>query len=301
MKNLNFYLSVFVLAFFALMTGCSNDTGNGVTTDPLKLTVTESGTSTYKPGTDVVYSFNAVSSEKMSNLVVTPSKGAPETIPLGNDKGSKSGTYTYKIAATEVVGTDITIKFVATDAVTSFTETKTFKVVGNAVPLAVSNTGYVYHILGAKQGAWDLVANAGVSEGSTATRYVGTNKDMINVENTAVGAFEKKFVAGNTTRFVKATGFDYTNATLEAAKAAYTAGTALGEAGGTTLATLKSPVTCALGEIYVAKLRGADNYAVIKIEEILDDGATSNNDYIKFSYKKATTAKRGGKTIMEYF
>jgi hypothetical protein len=300
MKKLKFYLAAFSITVFAFMVGCNNDTGSDVTTDLLKVTVNEGTSSTYKQGTTVVYNWSVVSGEKMNSLVITPSKGSAETKNLGNNVGSLSGSYTYPISATETQGTVITIKFVATDAKTAFTETKSFIIVANSPLMTVTNSGVIYHILGAKQGAWDLMTNAGVPEGGGASRYLGSNKDMINVENSTVGLFEKKWVAGNTTRFVKVTGFDYANATVDGAKDAYSKGTEIGE-GGSTFATLKSPVSCGISDIFIAKLRGAENYAVIKIEEILDDGAVSNDDYIKFSYKKASTAKAGGKTLMVNF
>jgi hypothetical protein len=120
--------------------------------------------------------------------------------------------------------------------------------------------------------AWDIVGDVPVSAGDPST-----TKDMANVTATSPGAIAAYFEAKNSTMFVKANSFDYANATVEAATAAYAAGTPAMSASGV-----------ANNDIYIAKLRGGSDYAVIKIT-LVDPSSTvksaTNTGVINFSYK----------------
>ena len=91
------------------------------------------------------------------------------------------------------------------------------------------------------------------------------------------------WTSGNSTRFVVAdtSTFSYLNASVENTALAY-------ENGSPT--TFLNNGNLAVGNVIIAKLRGIEDYAVINIEEVYDDGidgGTGNNeDYRKFSYKK---------------
>ncbi|MDQ3536822.1 MAG: hypothetical protein M3421_14480 [Bacteroidota bacterium] len=67
------------------------------------------------------------------------------------------------------------------------------------------------------------------------------------------------------TTFVKANSFDYTNASVEAAAAAF--------AGGTVLSSVNN---VAIGDIYIARIKGQSNYPVIKVTYADGDIASSN-------------------------
>lgn len=312
MKKINFLLLGFLFALIiGLTTSCSDDEGGDpVTTDPLKITVTEEDGATHYPGSDVVFTVNVTSSEKMQDVVVTPTNngtpGAPQTFDLGNEKGSKTLSFTFSIPADAAMGSTIALEFVATDKQESKAASVSFVV---SAPTTEVAGGVVYHILGASQGAWDLVTNTGVSEGGSANRYLGENKDMINREPVAgKTAFLAEIVAGNETRFVKNNEFDYANATLEAALAAFAAGEPHGKGqtsmdpGDGSLYNTHDPVAVATGDIFIAKIRGTEDYAVINITNV--SGTSSADGKIEFTYKKKdpSYAKKAGKgTPMKYF
>jgi uncharacterized protein YfaA (DUF2138 family) len=75
---------------------------------------------------------------------------------------------------------------------------------------------------------------------------------------------------------VKVTGIDYATATLEKIQDAYTKGSALSQVR-----------NVAVNDLYVAKLRNKDNYAIIKVTKADNDIANSNAEVIEFVYKKA--------------
>lgn len=144
--------------------------------------------------------------------------------------------------------------------------------VANSTPLATEVNGAFFHIEGSEKGSYDLVAEAQVAAADP-----DANKDMAN--NDMAGApFTGSWEAKNATDFVVASGFDYANATEEAATDAYNAGTAV--------SSVSNPQ---VDDVYIAKLRGAANYAVIKITKV--DAADNtcncgNTGIIEFDFKK---------------
>jgi len=142
-------------------------------------------------------------------------------------------------------------------------------------PFTSTETGEVYHILGSSIGSWSLTADAAIS--STAGNE--SNAHLINTN--VAGSFDGSFKVGDslfTTSFVKAAStFDYTNATVESAEAAFTAGT------GAT-ATTTAPT---VGDVYIYDIDG--DYVVVKITEIdssNNDCNCNNTGKMTFEYKK---------------
>lgn len=139
--------------------------------------------------------------------------------------------------------------------------------------LVEKTNGVVWNFQGPNQGAFDLVAETGVS--STASNTV---KDL--VDNSTVGTsgvvFPKTWSTSNGTTFVKAAStFDYAGATLNKAETAFDAGTATSSTG-----------VLAVGDIYIASnARFANDYVVIKITAVTET-ASDNLDKIEFTYKK---------------
>lgn len=134
-------------------------------------------------------------------------------------------------------------------------------------------TGAFFHIAGTSFGSYDLVAGTTV-----AASGANSLKDMANTD-AAGDPFTGSWEALNATMFVKANSFDYANATVEAAAAAY--------ANGTASAAVSNPVA---NDIYIAKLRGTNDYAVIKITAVDPADNTcncGNTGKISFDYKKA--------------
>jgi hypothetical protein len=201
-----------------------------------------------------------------------------------NSNGQTSATYLFKVSPTDLTAafinhTTLTYTFTITDQ-QSTTTTGSFTVTmqSSGTPFAYENlNGVIWNIIGANPGSWDLVSNASViATGSE------TSKDMKNTTTVTTG-WSNEWTAGtnNNTLFVKANTFNYATGTSEAAATAY--------ASGTPNAKVTGPVA---NDIYIAKLRGGANYAVIKIISVVE--TTSDNlDKITFSYKKV--AQTSGK------
>lgn len=130
------------------------------------------------------------------------------------------------------------------------------------------------NIKGPNSGAFDLVALSNKGESDLAT-----GKDMNDDGTNAL--WDKSFNAGTSgTLYTKvSSSFDYTNATDISIKTAYDADNAVGTVN-----------NIAAGDLYVAKLRGLDQYALIKVTFISTEsgttGAGNNNEYMEFSVKK---------------
>lgn len=130
--------------------------------------------------------------------------------------------------------------------------------------LSTHKTGSFYHILGSLKGAYDLVADTlrGASESDA-------DKDFINTD--VAGSFNGKWKAGNTTTFVNAPGYptfnvgDPTHMTYNYIDSLYKAGTPI---------TFQDNPGTGSKHVYIAKLRGGSEYAVVKF---LSRDATNND------------------------
>lgn len=132
------------------------------------------------------------------------------------------------------------------------------------------------NIQGPNSGAFDLVtlSNKGASD-------LATGKDMID-DDAATALWEKSFNAGTSGTLYKkiSSSFDYANATDISIEDAYADA-------GTALSTVED---VAAGDLYVAKLRGLDQYVLIKVTFVSSESGTTgqgnNNEYMEFSVKK---------------
>lgn len=168
-----------------------------------------------------------------------------------------------------------TYRFILTDNNNKSTARDIEVNVTNPEPLNTEVTGAFFHIGGSLQGAYDLVDNKLIS-GSGASADP-TKQDMKNTD-AAGNIFTGSWTAANATLFVKSNGFDYANATVSSAAAAY--------ADGTPGSNVGNPIN---GDIYIAKLRGTGDFAVIKIVSVDPTDNTcacGNRGKITFDFKK---------------
>lgn len=222
-------------------------------TDMETFAVSITGTNTPNPiptslgGNDFPYDIANADDETYLDTLIFPNAGI------------NLGVTSYTFSVTDKDGN--------TDQV-SFTVT----VEANATPMTNETNGAFFHIAGSLEGAYDLVNGTVVAASGSAA-----DKDMENTDQ-AGATFTGSWEAANSTMYVKANSFDYANATVEAAAAAY--------AGGTAAASVNNPAD---GDIYVAKLRGGSTYAVIKIVNVdATDNTCScgNTGKITFDFKK---------------
>jgi len=204
--------------------------------------------------------------------------GASSPITItGSYSGKTTFSETFTISCNATDSYPLEIIFSVTDKNDQgMDKTFTITLQSASTPLAYENTsGVIWNAIGANAGGWDLGANAGVSGSSTSA-------DLYNTTVVASpNAWLKEWGSKTGAKFVKVNSYDYTNATVEAANTAYTAGAEL---------TLVTPAT---GDIYITKIKGGSNYAVIKVGTITETPAPSNGgdnlDKIEFSYKKLTS------------
>ena len=276
MKKLNLLFAILSIALLGFMTSCETDP-----TEDLKplLTITTSGlsgTNTIVEGTTYDVSItgaqNPTSAKKLKELVIqTP---GPDTTIVIN-AASYAATFTLDAP---LAGVSQTFTFILKDN-DNVTTTKTLTVTGTSgvvsTPFGTQVTGAFFHVGGSLQGAYNLV-------GATTVAASGaeTSKDMKNTD-IAGAPFTGSWTTGtgNGTLYVRANSFNYATGSVEDAMAAYAAGTAGG--------TMLNPMA---GNIFIAKLRGGTDYAVIKIvtvDALNNDCACGNKGKITFDFKKS--------------
>ncbi len=273
MKKFSKFFSMMALASVAILSSCSNDD------DPKPApsisayvgSSTSGNSGNFAAGTDVsiTVAVNAPADIDQIDGTVTVG-GSTQTL---TDFPIKRG-FDTKTTHNVVVGytsTNSTAVFTFTVKDKEGATSTTTYTVNPALTEKADQT--IYNVLAPTgfYGAYNLETLTGVS--STAT-----DKDMQDMTPSGTGVYSKGWDGANGTVFVKANSFDYASANWATAKAAFAAGT-----------STSSVTNAALNDIYIAKLRNQDNYAVIKVTAVVDDGqvgAGKNQDHIKFNVKK---------------
>lgn len=288
MKIRNFLRFALAGVFALSFTACEDDDD---TTLGASLIVTETGTGstggamTITQGSSLVFVWDARKGDSDMETFAVSVTGVNTPQPIPTSLGGN--TFPYDIANADdetYLDTLIFPNAALNTGVTSYTFSVTDRdgntdqvsftvtVEANATPMTNEINGAFFHIAGSLEGAYDLVTGNVVSASQP-----DDSKDMENTD-AAGSTFTGSWEAQNSTMFVKDNGFDYTNATVEAATAAY--------AGGTAAASVSNPST---GDIYIAKLRGGTTYAVIKIVDVDPTDNTcncGNTGKITFDFKK---------------
>ena len=265
-----------------MMTSCADDSDDPVVGPTLTVTEENSangvvnGKVEVAPGDSLLFEWDARAGDaKLETFLVERDGVSQSSVPTeeGNDlddniKNSDNESYQDGIKLPGLAGV-YTFEVTDRDGESAMVEIEVM--VGS--PMTNEVTGAFFHIAGSLEGAYDLVTDMTV-----AASGADADKDMANTD-AAGDPFTGSWEAKNATMFVKATGFDYANATVEAAANAY--------ANGAASATVDNP---AAGDIYIAKLRGGSDYAVIKITDVDPADNTcncGNTGKISFDYKKA--------------
>lgn len=226
--------------------------------------------SSYTSGENVVLSLSISATQGIKHILIkyTPAGGSSNTVfdtitsglPLSLNfvrtfKAGPVGNESYTITVTDN---------------TSVAETKTVNI-KSATGFTDEKLGTIYHIQGSLPGAYDLVGDR-----SRAVIDPDADKDMKNYDD--VGFFSGGWAAANETKFVKVLGFNYATGTKNDAVVAYEAGSPS--------ASVVAPIA---NEIFIAKLRGNAQYAIIKIisKDILNNDCNClNTGKLYFSYKR---------------
>ena len=200
------------------------------------------------------------------------------TTHTDNGRNQTSVIYLFQVSSTDLIAafvnhTSLTYTFTVNDQQpVSTTGTFTVTMQSSGTPFTLTKSGQFYHVAGLLKGAYDLDGDAEVSEGGTASTKSMKNTDLAG--NAFTGSWSSD--AANGTQYVKDNTYNYTNATVESATSAYTAGTAS--------ATVTNP---AADDVYIGK-KGT-TYYVIKITAVEPTYSTNtgaNTGRITFGYKK---------------
>ncbi len=284
MKNFKLFTLV-MLATALVFSSCSKDEEE-VAKPTIKFVGNYGSDVDFTPATEmtkeIVFNANLAAEAKIKSFTITEKKYGTSTAtnPYDADNTKKAKgevSYTYNFSKTlshsDLSGgvTKIEYIFEVTDKEGNNVE-KIFTVnvvTTTSTPLANEENGVIFNLQGLEKGAWDLV-----NDMAKAANDNDADKDMANTTG-GNAVFKKEWEAKNATMFVKVTGMTYDEfSSEEAAKGYYSS---------------KTPVTkvenVAANDIYVAKLRGEDNYAVIKITNVVET-PNDNNDKIEFTYKK---------------
>ena len=191
----------------------------------------------------------------------------------------KDNTYTYKgWVPDDSIASVINVTFTAID-MRDNESTADLKIIVETPFSRWGNSRVISNANGSSPSAWDLVNHK-------SKFFIDPNNTKDIKDNTSAisGSFSSGgWTSGNSTKFVVAdtTTFSYKKASIENTILAYEAGEPTSNLNNNDLS---------VDNVIIAKLRGEEDYAVIKIEEVYDDGANggtgNNDDYRKFSYKK---------------
>jgi len=276
MKKVKF-LALMFLAGATLFTSCKKDEET-VASPTISVTNNKTAYSvTATADTTIIFNVTVAAEGEIDLFTIKKTVGSTTTSygsPTGFS-GKTSYTYNFEQIFTATDTYPISFAFKVTDKEgqdASITVTVS-KINGSSgTTLAYENTSAILYNLMAPTGylgAWDLVNNVGVASSGSET-----SKDMANKSTSGTGWIPGWSTGtGNTTAFVKDNSLTYATATLEDITAAYTLGSS------------SITITPTVGDIYVAKLRGASNYALIKVTAI-NTTASDNLDNITFTYKK---------------
>lgn len=291
------FLTVALLGMSTLfLTSCEDDTDDPLTPSPnLDITVLTSDNQnvmnddvTVPSGTTIQFFINAVKTGdsdlntfeinrggtlSIGSLPET-SKGYDYDTDPQNLKNADDETYrdTLTISGNLITNGEISMEFVVTNKDGKTTTQTILVTVDNPTPLNNEIMGAFFHIGGSSEGAYNLIA-----EETVPLSGADANKDMNNTD-AAGTTFTGSWEALNSTNYVMDNAYDYDNATEESARDAYNNGTAM-----------KEVTNPQVGDIFIAKLRGNDEYAVINITKVDPTDNTcncANTGIIEFDFKK---------------
>ncbi|MDB5256238.1 MAG: hypothetical protein JWM14_933 [Chitinophagaceae bacterium] len=317
MRKLSYYLSVAVLATTVVLSSCkkSDDPTPDNLTPDVSLTMNQTnGTGTANQNLTVkntqgsaVLEVTAITttSNDMKRLYVYKTEDGGTTTNIGLDGFKQDGNNNYYYDIPNDSRNNFTIKRRVnvssnTNRITDlyqfyFTKANDFNVLSPGsnviigpgtitliydVDLSTSKADQkLYNICSSQfPSAYNLQTLSGVSATAaqgTGIITVGSGADFAQQTGIAACGTFNGWVGQNGTTFVKAgSSFDYSNATRNLATTTYTSGTAVSTVTGVSV-----------GDIYVANVRGAGNYAVIRITAVNSTTSDNDDNYV-FDVKK---------------
>lgn len=265
MNRVNKSLSFLIIAALAILGSCRNGEKNPplISIDKTELTVLPGDT------IDIVVNYDR-GDRQINHLKI---KGIKELLIFDNEDNN---TYNYRAQIPGgAFGTTITVTFTVDDC--KGNENSVDLMLTVETPFWTKKEGTVNNAQGPSNNAWDLVGNKWKT-----SIDANSDKDIIDRTSGATGAFLKGgWSSGNGTSFVLDTTYNYDRASVETAKIAFEAGESY---------TNIPFGDLEVGSLFIAKLRDTEDFAIIEIIDVYDDGTDggtgNNSDYRKFKYQK---------------
>lgn len=270
MKKLLYLFSLLAIASVVIFFGCKKDV-EPVPPSIALVTPGITGDATMDPGELFMVITSSTKGDKnLSSFTITKDGVNLSGYPVNISGGSYSDTL---IAIADLNALSYVYTFTVTD---KDNQSASASITITVATFASAKTGQFYHQAGATgcTGGYNLVGDVDVPGSG-----VDADRDMLNTDAAGAG-FKGSWDSKNSTMYVKDNTYDYANASPKSADAAYAAGTPT--------VTITAPVA---SDIFIAKLRGGTDYAVIQITSVspTDDSCspgTLNPGKILFGYKK---------------
>lgn len=202
-----------------------------------------------------------------------PATSLGEMLPIEDMPSDYDVEYSdgIRITASSNIGfTQYTFKVTDKNGMTA-SRTISVEVIADETPFTNTQNGEFYHVGGSLQGAYSLIDDTNIPASGSDSK-----KDLVNTD-AAGDAFTGSWSTASGAEFVKASGFDYANATQESTSQAFNQGTKT--------TTVTNPQ---VNDIYLIKLSNG-NIIPLKVTA-LDPADNScncgNTGKISFEYKK---------------
>jgi hypothetical protein len=266
MKNIHF--PIIILICLLVFTSC----GDKKSDKPfLKIIPEDIFIQTYT-GEKIVFTIHVLSDYKLTNLVITKKHpGEQESTVLDSAINLMNLNYEWAFRSPNDIEEDLEIFFKVTNEKGYQTVTKRI-LVFQGKKLEETTGLKIYSGNSGLPSAFNLVTLQPMAlSADSALRDIQEYQADTSFTN-----LSHKWVSPSGCRFVKLNGFDYANASGASAKAGYQIGTVLTEI-----------ANIAIGDVYIIKVvrLPVETYAVVKINNIIDNEGRSN-DFYEFSVKK---------------
>lgn len=273
MKKIFLILPAMLLAVLTLFTSCEDT--DGTVDETISAVIGSGDVEEASVGDTIMFEVSIVAEDKLETIEVRKGTTTIDDVTDFDNPESHVYDFIYVVEAADA-GKTLEFAFIITDKKdVSITENYEVSINGLLTLLEYEKSGSILgNKIGPNESAWNLVTN--VRESGSAT------SDMQNPSigtGTEAEQWIKGWDAETSTMFVKANDYDYENAAVETAESTYASGSASGQVR-----------DVAVGDIYIAKIRGGDEYAVIKITKVDDliTGGASHTEEIGFDYKKSS-------------
>jgi hypothetical protein len=227
--------------------------------------------------TTVTLSFVVESTNNLDSITAKTFLGA-DTTDLGTvikySENTKKDTVTFNVNSGNKIGNRL-VRFFVVDAFKNKANISFSLTVVGAIQDSTDTVyvGTLYNTLSGEASSWDLVNNVALSP------FASSNNADMSIEASLTG-FDGSWEAGlgNGTMFVLGDSLDFVNENFNNSADVYE--------NGTPSSSVSNPE---VGQVYVARLRNSNAYAVIRIDEVDPANSDCNcpaTGRLTFSYKK---------------